>query len=49
MKKILFNLGFGSLGLVIGLLGMQVFHINGKTVSNGSNPAPKLHIEDNCT
>ncbi len=48
MKKILLNLGFGSLGLVIGLLGMQVFHINGKTVASGGNPAPKLHIEDSA-
>jgi serine protease Do len=48
MKKILLNLGFGSLGLVIGLLGMQVFHINGKTVGTGGNPAPKLHVEDSA-
>jgi len=46
MKKFFINLGFGSLGLVIGLLGMQVIHIQGKNETTGGNPAPKLHLQE---
>ncbi len=46
MKRILVNFSFVSLGLVFGLLGMQIIPVHAKNENMGGNPAPKLHLQE---
>ncbi len=46
MKRFKFDLGMGGLGLVIGLLSVQLLHTHAKNEASKNNPAPKLQIQD---